>query len=175
ATFGYTGGRAYRMAVKTPQKVETSDTELKGQAGRKDLLGLGNISVQARAHTVSLGDGVHGLMCHRAGPTGPHHRGAGARDGVPGLFKYAGTAPQTLHKSESPADAGDALQLRLDCAGGTGGKPATLDLYVNGHKAEHFVDTHGPLGPGRAGLAVATNANAPVEVLFDDFEVRHLA
>ena len=131
--------------------------------------------MQARAHPISLGDGAYGLMCHRAGATGSYYLGIVGRDGFSGLFKYVGTAPQILHKSESPANAGDALQLRLDCAGGTGGKPATLDLYANGHKAEHFVDRHSPLGPGRAGMVVTTNADAPVEVLFDDFDVRHLS
>jgi len=164
AALAYHGGQ-YRITVKRPHHLVLSDTSFRGGTYGEPLTALTDVSVQIRAESPTAG-AIFGLFC-RHGPDGRFYQAVVRTDGETLLLRSEASGVTTLARAELVPVGSRPLGLRLDCLGGD---TTRLALYADGHKVAEATDPRG-LRSGSVGM-VATTADPPAEVSFDDFSLQ---
>jgi hypothetical protein len=166
----------YDMDVKQPKKIAVSDSSLDGAAFRNDLVALGDVSVEADVSRATDVEGVFGLVCRAGANDRPAYQALIDPTGFWGLYRSDGDAqPLTKGQTEGVVRAGSSVNhIRMDCAGGKGGQPATLRLFVNSTRLAEAQDK-AALAPGRVGFIVATGDAPGLDVRYDNVVVRRLS
>jgi serine/threonine protein kinase len=165
AKLAYDDG-AYRIVVKRPHEVVMSDTSFRGGVYGEPLTNLTDVSVRVRAQPVTAG-AVFGLFC-RSASQGRSYQAVLRTDGEALLLKSVAGQVQTLASARTAAfSEGTFVNLRLDC---TGTSTVRIGLFADDQRVVEARDDDA-IATGSVGM-VASVAEPPAEVLFEDFVLR---